>query len=132
MSEKYYYHGRMNYKPLRQHVSSDGDAKPVLSKGKEEEIPAQIFVHIKTSNNNIYATNADELVAELQKHREDKVIKFEHYDSIISMIKDDYMHSNVCMAELIRNKWLDKVDFEDIAVLLYWVGEEDCLSDFCI
>lgn len=96
----------------------------------EEEIPAQLFVLVKTNNNNIYATNADELITELKKHKDDKVIKFEHYDSIISMIKDDYMHSDICMAELIRSTWLDKVDFEDIAVLLHWAGKEDCLFSF--
>lgn len=121
---------RARYHKLIKKLAEENNAEPILSKGKEEETPAQIFVHIKTSNSNIYATNANELIAELQKHRDDKIMKFENYDSIISMIKDDYMHSNVCMAELIKSAWIDKVDFEDIAILLHWAGEEDCLSDF--
>lgn len=121
---------RARYRKLINKSAEENNAEPVLCKGKEEEIPAQLFVLVKTSNNNIYATNADELITELRKHKDDKVIKFEHYDSIISMIKDDYMHSDVCMAELIRSTWLDKVDFEDIAILLHWAGEEDCLSSF--
>ena len=145
MDEKYqssrHFHGSTTYSTKmdrRYVISGDAAAKKFNERTvnmdkrytPEEEIPAQLFVHIKTSNDNIYATNADELITELKKHKDDKVIKFEHYDSIISMIKDDYMHSDVCMAELIRSTWLDKVDFEDIAVLLHWAGEEDCLFSF--
>lgn len=88
------------------------------------------FVRIKTSAGCICVTNTAELANQLQQHKEDRIIKFKNYDSIIEMIKDDYMHSNLCMSELIRSNWMNKVDFEDIAVLLHWAGEEDALHDF--
>lgn len=89
-----------------------------------------VFVRIKTSAGCIYVTNAAELADQLQQHKEDKIIKFESYNSIIEMIKDDYMHNDLCMSELIRTNWLNKVDFEDTAILLHWAGEEDALHDF--
>ena len=76
-----------------------------------------------------YATTDDEIIKILKEHQ-NELKTIVPYDSLIDMIEDDYKHSDVCMTELIRTTWIDKVDLEDISVLLHYAGEENQLGQF--
>lgn len=88
----------------------------------------EFYALIKTYDDNYYATTLEEFnhifsrYADMQK-------TFIIFNSLVELIEDDYKHSNVCISELIRSTYMDKVDFEDISILLQYAGEQDQLGE---
>ena len=47
------------------------------------------------------------------------------YSSPVEFIKDEYMHNELCMSELLRSVSSEiKLDLEDIIVSLAWAGDD--------
>lgn len=101
-----------------------------LSDYSDEQKEYPSFNLVKTRHGSVYTTTRREMVNILNKSLGDPKIVMTKFESIIELIKDDYIHSDLCMTKLIKSKWMDKVDLEDIGVLLHWAGEEYMISDF--
>lgn len=92
-----------------------------------------LFAKIKTSNGDMfYVTSTDQLGEKIEYLNSCEIVDIAKYDNIFSMIKDDYIHHDIVMSELIRNEWLDKVDTTDIICLLNIAGEDDMIDQLCI
>lgn len=86
------------------------------------------YALIKTRDDNYYATTLKEFNDIINRYADiQKTIIIS--DSLTRLIEDDYDHSDVCMSELIRSTYMDKVDFEDISTLLQYAGEQDRLGE---
>lgn len=81
---------------------------------------------VKTRQGDHHAFDNIEKAGDFMCEYPEDIVRADTYYSTIEYIRDEYIHNDLCMPELLRSLAQEiKLTAEDVLVSLAWAGDED-------